>query len=744
MKKIIKIILITLVVFILLVGAYFVYIKFIAKVGERDAFNAVPEDAVFIVETTNLSKAWTTISESELWQHLIETPYFSDVNSDIEYIDIFLKKNAIADAFLNNRKLIMSAHMTSGVNWDFLFVVDLEDAAETINTLTASLGLVEGYVLTKYDYTPENELFSNEIMLLTNETDDADKIYLCLLDNLLLVSFSGTIIENSLAHKSDSHWDKNTHFQEVMTEMQTRKLFKFYFNFSLLDEFSKSFLSEEDEVITMLSKSLSFSIFDLDLKDNNLSFAGLAKVDSIGSYIKALADVSPAKTSAHEIMTDQTAIYFSISFDKFSDFYQNLLDEYSANSPADYNDIQDGIALAEKLLKISIQDDFMSWIGNEIAIFKIRPLVDTDREEDIVLAIQATDIDDAKTGLTHITDQIRKRTSIKFDVIDYKNFEINYLAEKGLIKLIFGKLFDRIEKPYFTYIEDYVVMSNSQDLLIKVIDDYISGKTLSHNAAFSSFKDEFEVKSNVSLFIQMPKVYSLLYHYTPKENIKGITENEDMILSFARIGFQLTSTGSMFKTTLIAQYDPEAIGDDMLEIIEADTDNELSNLDYESLDFKINLSEDSLKNNGKFKGYYPDTNTVKMEGVISDNNLNGIWRTYYKSGNLESSVNYKAGKVDGIAYFYFDDEVNTVKAEIKFLDDVIVDSYQEYYENGAQKAKILYEDGKANGAAEFYYKTGKIKIEGEYKKGEKDGKWKFYNENGDLISKEKWKEGETK
>jgi len=744
MKKFLKVLLIIVLVIIVPIGGYFVYLKFFAKIGNRDAFSVVPSNAIFIVETTNLSKAWTTLSESELWKYLIATPYFADVNEDIETVNKFLKSNPIADAMLNERKLIMSAHMISGNDWDFLITVDLQDASNAVSNIGTVLNLIPDYKLVKKDFKDDNNLFSTTIYELKNTADSTDKIYISLVDNLLLFSFSGTLIQNAISQADDEHWENNKRFREVTANLNDRKLFKLYFNFNQLDDFSKTFLTSEDEVITMLSKSLSFSIFDIDLQDNKLSFDGYTNLDSLNTYIRALANVNPGKYRADEIVTDRTAIYFSIAFSKYTDFYENLMNEYKVGSPQDYTDITEGIKLAEKLLKISLQDDFFSWIGNEIALFKLRPMTEDEREEDIVIAINASDIEQAKTGLTHITDQIRKRTSIKFDVVNYRNFEINYLSEKGLIRLLFGKLFDRIEKPYFTYIEDYVVMSNSQEILMSVIDDYVAGKTLSHNVAYTNFKDNFEKKSNFSLFVQMPKVYTLLYHYTPSEDLESFRQNKDLILGFARIGFQLTSNGEMFKTTLISEYDPAAVVDDELEKIDAEAQNDLSNADYENLSFKINISADSLKNNGVTRIYYPGTTNILNEGNISGNKINGVWRTYYESGNLKSAVNYLNGTLNGISYFYFDDEVNTVATEINFENDVIIDSYKEFYDNGAQKAVLTYKDAKANGKAEFYYKTGKLKIEGEYKDGIKDGKWKYYDINGDLISKEKWKEGDKK
>ncbi len=744
MKKFFKILLIVLASVILAIAAYIVYIKFIAKTGTRDAFSVIPQEAIFIVETTNLSQAWTQISKSELWLYLTKTQYFADVNSDIETVNTFLQSNSLADAFLNERKLILSAHMISNNNWDFLITVDLQDVANVASHFTKTLGLVSGYTLTKKEIKNEDDLLAITLYELVNQSDANDKIYISLVDNILVLAFDYNLIEKAIKQREDKHWENNKRFQEVITNLQTRKLFKVYFNFNQLDNFTSTFLTGEEEVITMLSQSLSFAIFDIDLSDNKLSLDGYTNLDSLSSYIKALAMVKPGKIRADEIMPNTTALYFSVSFDSYLTFYENLINEYQKSYPQDYKDMTDGLKLAEKVMGISVQDDLFNWIGTEIALFKLRPLDDTERQEDVVIAINAKDIEAAKTGLTHITDQIRKRTSIKFDVENYKNFELNYLSEKGIIRFLFGKLFDRIEKPYFTYIEDYVVMSNSKDILKSIIDDYIEGRTLSHSQKFTDFKDNFANKSNFSIFIQMPKVYTLLYHYTAKEDLASLLSYKELILSFAQIGFQLTSQENMFKTTFIAQHDAEASIDDKLETIESKASTDLSNAEIEDLSFKITLSEDTLKNNGAIKVFYPGTTDLWYEGTIKNNLMNGIWRTYYESGNLQNAVNYKEGKVEGTCYFYYDGTEGTTQSEATFENELITEKYKEFYDNGAQKALISYKEGQPHGDAEFYYKTGKLKIEAKYKNGTKDGKWKYYDENGKIIDKEKWKKDEKK
>jgi len=392
------------------------------------------------------------------------------------------------------------------------------------------------------------------------------------------------------------------------------------------------------------------------------------------------------------------------------------------------------VARLEKYLGINLKEDFYSWIGEEITFIKLRPQKNT-RVEDVVVTIHANDIEKAKAGFDKIAERIKKRSPAKFKSIEYRNFEIKYLEIKGFFKLFLGKLFKDLEKPYITYIENFMVISNSETTLKQVIDDYIIGHTLSHDEKFIDFKDNFEAKSNVSVFLQMPKIYTNLYNFSNQDTKKSVKENKDLILSFNQIGIQLVSEGDLFKTLIIATHDPDAALNDELEKLEQKTSAALSLEYFDSLRFKISIPDSVLSVNGAFKELYPETEITRFEGNISNHQLNGIWRTYYPSGNLQSTVNYNEGLVDGDAYFYYDNDKNTKMAEVQYSDDLIDGVYMEYYENGAQKALLHYEEGILNGEAEYYYRTGRTKIKGKYKNGRKKGKWYFYDEKGNLINK---------
>lgn len=738
LKKILKIIGIVVVILALAGGGFLGYMKWIFKPKTFEAFNLIPQNTIFVVETTDLSQAWTTISNSHIWKYLLQSEYFKDIDQNLQMLDKYLKENKMVASYLKNRKLLFSSHLTAPTTLDFLFVIDLQSTSILSGKLSSMLQLVPDLKIATRKF---NETEIIELQMVSNPKM---KIYLAAVENVLVGSFSDVLLEKSISESKNSHWQNNSRFQKTVVEAGEKKLFTFYFQYSQLNSFSKTFLTEENNVMSLLSTSLAYSVLTMNIEKEILSFKGITSLDSISSYIKVLARSKRSKMRAFEWLSSKTALYFSMCFENFNEFYKNLRDEYKTNDPKSLQELDGNIQLAESFLGINIQNDFFNWIGNEIAFVKLSPSAKT-REIDVVAAIHSNNLSDAKTGLEKIMTQIRKRSPVKFETVKYKNFDINYLEIKGFFRVFLGKMFDNLEKPFFTYIEDYVVFSNSMEVVKQLVDDYLNGKTLSHSKEFSNFKDNFENKSNLTLFIQMPQIYQHLYFYSNAEKRVSVQKNKELILSFARLGFQLSSENSeQFRTTFLAEHDTNSLIDSELEKIENETSDELFNYEYDSLKFKVPLTLAELEKNGAYKVYFPDSAKVKFEGNISNNKLNGLWRGFYENGNVMSTVIYKDGKADGEAFFYYDANPSVKKAVVKFKDDKIIGQYQEFHPNGAQKAKIEYDDAQMHGDAEFYYPSGRIKMQGEYKNGKKHSKWKIFDENGELISKEKWKKGEKK
>lgn len=139
-------------------------------------------------------------------------------------------------------------------------------------------------------------------------------------------------------------------------------------------------------------------------------------------------------------------------------------------------------------------------------------------------------------------------------------------------------------------------------------------------------------------------------------------------------------------------------------------------------------------------------------------------KTYYPDGNIQSSIQYRFGKENGIAKYYFDIP-NTLEIEMemrhgkrngefhRYFKNGLLDTYCQYVNdsiegveinylaNGNKMQEFTYTRGKKNGPHKAYHLSGEIKIEGNFKNDLFDGDWTYYDERGVLVGEGSFKEG---
>ncbi len=726
-KKIIIVVFLTIVV----VGGWWGHRQFNAAPDRRQIVSVLPEDAVYFLQTENLTQAWREVSETNIWRHLITTVGFEFLQQIDTLLNENLLHNGTSKYIFKNRPTLMAAYMTTPSDYDFLYVIDLQKTTYIKQILDKLLKLGKTYKVTKLKYKGQ------QVIKLIDKQNKNNRFFITALDNLLLMSFSYDLIQKSIDRKQDKHWINSPDFVQINDKLG-EGLIQFYLNYDKLPDYAGIYFSNARQDLKLLTRQLLLSGFDISHDDERIIMDGYTLTDSLPSYMNALLDVKPGKIKSYDIISDQVAMSISLGFKNFNLFYQSLLDQYAQEGKNKKAAYRSGLKKMESFFKIDLQKDLFDWIGQEITLVKLRSKRNQ-KTESAVMLIDAKDITDAQNGLYHISEQIRKRSPFKFKTYTYKNFDIYYLHQKGFFKTILGNLFEKIDKPYYTFIENYVVFSNSEAVLKDFIDDYITGNTLSHDDDFVDFNDDLNAKTNVNIYIQMPKLYDILKKSLSGEGRKMLNEKKNLMLSFSRIGFQMIAKDDIFKTLLLIDHDQKALEKDRAEKLAVQLDKNTHQSFFEDLQFKISFPDSLNIKDGKYKKYDEGTRILQAEGRIKDNLPVGIWRTYYPSGNLQSVVNYdENGDVNGELFYYFDKKPKVIMAKMNFDKDLLQGIYKEYWANGAQKAKLNYKNGRLHGDAFYYYPSGQIKVKGKYKKGEKKGKWLFYDPDGNLIDKKRY------
>ncbi len=82
-----------------------------------------------------------------------------------------------------------------------------------------------------------------------------------------------------------------------------------------------------------------------------------------------------------------------------------------------------------------------------------------------------------------------------------------------------------------------------------------------------------------------------------------------------------------------------------------------------------------------------------------------VQKEYYPSGKIKAVLNYKKGKLEGIAKYYY--ESGNLKERVNYRKGLRERTGTTYYESGELKAKQTYKNGKLI-SEEQYDKQGNI------------------------------------
>jgi hypothetical protein len=325
-----------------------------------------------------------------------------------------------------------------------------------------------------------------------------------------------------------------------------------------------------------------------------------------------------------------------------------------------YNSYADTRKKLEKYFGFSFEEHFLSWMSGEFALSQSEPgLLGSDPE--LILAIGAKDIEEARDKMAFIEKKIKNRTPVKVKTVSYKGFEVNYVEMKGFFRLFFGSLFDKFEKPYYTYVEDYVVFSNKPSSLLSFIEDYEQRNILKNEPGFKKALDGVDSNSTLFLFTDIHKFYPQLRPLLNANTWNELQPDKEVLYSFPYWTLQVIGddhSASLQYTMAYKPYEPESPL-----ITDSDEPNEPgSEIDDTPETEKELMSE--------LKRFYVE----KFQG--------NVLRTFYPEGELQSESEVKEGKRHG--------------------------RYREYYENGHLKVRGKYTNNRPKGTWKYYTEDGKF------------------------------------
>lgn len=642
----------------LLIAAYLVYsvIHIFASPDKNiQQIYLVPSDAAFIIQSGDPVKDWKKLSSSAPWQTLKKAKSFEEVAQNVETLDSIIRENNTLLSLVGKRDMLISVHKTRATDFDFLIILDLQKASK-IDILKEQIENVlkmAGNKVTQRKY--------KGISILEMRDPETRKIlYSAFVDNHFVASYTSRLLEASIDSRDQPVIGLNYSFIEAERLIGNKGLYRFFINYNVLPQFMAIYLGGTNEYVDVLSSSMEFAGLYLDVDDKKMELSGYTiRRDTADPYMTALLNSGKHKMKAHEIMSARTALYTNIGFSDPMTFTKELENALSISDKGLHETYINSRKKIESLFGISLDENFLNWMSGEFAVSQSEPGL-LGREPEMVLAIRAKSIKDARKNMEFIEKKIKNRTPVKIKSVSYKEYEINYVEMKGFFRLFFGKMFDKFEKPYYTYVDDYVVFSNRSSTLLSFVEDYEQKNLLKNNDGFKKALSDFNSSSTFFLFTDMHKFYPQLKTMLTPATWKDLQTNKEILYSFPYWTMQITGdthSASLKYNMDFKPYEPE---NHIALAVDPDEEDQAMNEEAES--------EKELMN--ELKRFYVE----KFQG--------NVLREFYPEGELKSETEIKEGKKHG--------------------------RYREYYESGKLKVRGKYRDNRPKGTWKYYTEEGKF------------------------------------
>lgn len=647
----------------LALAVYFVYSMvhlFVSPDRNVQQIYLVPPDAAFIIQSSAPIDDWGKFSRSATWQCLKNAKAFEDVTRNVETLDTVVRSNKMLLSLVGKRDMLISIHKVRARDWDFLLVLDMQKASK-MDLLKDQLETV----LTMAGSSVTNRMHNGINILEMRDPDTRDIFYCAFVDNHFVGSYTSKLVESAIDSRNKPKIGLNHAFIEAEKLVSGKGLVRVFINYACLPQFLNIYLGAGNEYVNMFSNSMDFAglYFNTDHKRMEVKGYTLRK-DTADPYVVALLNSGKHRMKAHEILSGRTALYTNIGFGNPVTFVKELENALSVHDQQAYESYTSSRKKIESLFGISLEENFLSWMSGEFALTQSEPgLLGHDPE--LILAIGTKSMKDARKNMEFIEKKIKRRTPVRIKTVDYKGFEINYVEMKGFFRLFFGGLFDKFEKPYYTYVDDYVVFSNKASSLLSFVEDYEQKNLLKDNPGFKNAFSYLNASSTVFVYADVHKFY---YQLKPMMNAVTwgeIQADKDIVYSFPYWTMQITGEGESASLQCVMDYSPYRPAEASVAVVTDEEDEEM-NEDAESESEQMS----------ELQRFYVE----KFEG--------NVLREFYPEGALKSETEVKEGKRHG--------------------------RYREYYENGKLKLRGKYGNNVPKGTWKYYTEEGEFERKEKY------------------------------
>lgn len=530
MKRVVSSSLISLAI-LLLVGAGFFYLQFVRN-DQTSVFHAVPGDVAFVISVDPSSGDLKRLATSSFFNGADTVPVLKDYRKALLLFDsLSIHQQEIKSAFHNNR-LLVSGHVTGPSAFSLLFIMQASAELESgsVNVLKTLVKGDGSDQIRSYNGTDIHETKSGYGYSFT----------WAISKGVLIGSTTPYLVEDAIRQQQSS---ENPSPALTLTGFMESKVNEMVvaIRYAGFARWLRTQFREPDGVgLAGLERLGDWTLLRVEPHTNVISFDGQTLASDSLSFLSLFGRQQPVERKLMDWLPAKTAgaVVWGAS-----DIVQLMTDIRSLQTKT-----------GEQHQFSSLFPYFKDWLGNEVALIVTQPVA-APGDNNYMAMLSVKDSAKAERSLSLMAGSEGQQEE------KYNGYTIRYINRKGVMPALFGSLFKRVSRFYYTRINHHVVIANQAGVLRAYINDVRTGNLLVKQDRYQSLAARIPVRGNLFFYGSIPQSEKLFSSIAAPAWVQWLTNYGEVLKNWNGLAFSVANSNGVFMTSgCLGYFDATSIG----------------------------------------------------------------------------------------------------------------------------------------------------------------------------------------
>ncbi len=499
-------------------GVTWIYFKNLADNGNKanKVFEVIPIDGAIVFKFKNEAMFYDLFKNFDLFKIIPGTDAINHFkalkNTFIDFKELSL--------FFSESDIYFSLHATKPNKADFLLISPVNKIAVGNNFEN------DFFSILKRKYQLREITGNDKKYELT--FNNQSKFYFYIHKSLIIGSFDSLLLNKSI-QTIQSPKKSNVNAFEIDNQRNKNAIAKLYINYAkvpdLLNHFSKS---ANPIKIASLKSFHAMSVLNINYQDDAFMFSGITETDSTKfNYLNLFLHQQPGNLTLQNLLPFDAATY--------SFFYQSNYQLFNKDLTKLFTLRKESIKLKKqinnisKIHSINIEKEFTPLIGNQFGVAQMAS--------------------GEKVGIIS-TGNLRRLSFVLSTISSSSSENIRRFNDSYLLYYFFGDPFKVFQRPYYTFIDDHLLVANNVGVLNRFLRNYEKQALLNRTDKNISFQQYLSNQGNIFYFVHNSNSKDIIRTFLNKETYQNFKDSNFGWRNIYGLSVQFSSDKNKFFTNL--------------------------------------------------------------------------------------------------------------------------------------------------------------------------------------------------